>query len=123
MKTDKPKKDWSKFIEAKKEIDYTTAGKELEKALYEYMEREGWDFENGKFIDFNDDEEDHFLKKSRHTHIEQDQDQTSIEDLVEQSQIEIPDPEHNAINQQNASNQTEILASAEITEQTEIHKG
>ena len=70
------------------------------------MEREGWDFENEKFIDFNDDDEDHFLKKSRHTHIEQDQEQGSIEDLVEQSQIEIPDPEHNAINQENAINQS-----------------
>lgn len=68
VKTDKAKRDFSKFVKAKKEKDYTTAGKELENALYEYMEREGWDFENESFIDFNDKDEDDFSNKHRHTH-------------------------------------------------------
>ncbi len=74
IKTDKPKIDWSKFVEAKKEVEYVTSGSLLEQALYEFMEREGWDFENEKFIDFDDDDEIDLKLKPKHTHI----DQTSI---------------------------------------------
>lgn len=112
MKTDKPKKDWSKFIEAKKEIDYTTAGKELEKALYEYMEREGWDFENEKFIDFNDNDEDNFSKKHKHTHIKEDHDLKEDEDL----ENEITRNEHQVTNTEKASNPLAIEVSSEIPE-------
>ena len=71
IKSDKVKEDFSKFVEAKKEVDYTTGGKELENALYEYMEREGFDLETGKFIDFDDDEEEELKHKTQaHTHID-----------------------------------------------------
>ncbi|MDI6725283.1 MAG: hypothetical protein QMD61_11625, partial [Methanobacterium sp.] len=124
VKTEKPKKDWSKFIEAKKEKDYTTAGKELEKALYEYMEREGWDFENERFIDFNDNDENNFLNRTKHTHIDQDQDPRSIGedvDLTEQSRSEPSESEHNPVNNENSNNEAPIEAAA-IPEQTQFIK-
>ena len=67
IKSDKVKEDFSKFVEAKKETDYTTSGKELENAVYEYMAKEGFDIETGKFIDFDD--EDELMHKHRYTHI------------------------------------------------------
>ena len=71
IKSDKVKEDFSKFVEAKKETDYTTGGKELENAIYEYIEREGFDLETGKFIDFNDDDEEELMHKTQaHTHID-----------------------------------------------------
>lgn len=120
VKTERPKKDWSKFIEAKKENDYTTAGKELEKALYEYMEREGWDFENETFIDFNDKDEDNFSNKHRHTHIEQEQDQKSNEESTDPAETplhEIGKSGHKSVNHENIDNQAGIIASAELSEQ------
>ena len=71
IKSDKVKRDFSKFVQAKKDIDYTTGGKELENAIYEYIEREGFDLETGKFIDFNDDEEEELKHNPQaHTHID-----------------------------------------------------
>ena len=78
IKTDKPKIDWSNFVKAKKEVEYVTSGSLLEQALYEFMEREGWDFENERFIDFDDDDEIDLKLKPKHTHI----DPTSIEESV-----------------------------------------
>jgi len=112
VKTDKPKKDWSKFVEAKKELEYVTSGQLLEQAIYELMEREGWDFENEKFIDFNDNDEDNFSKKHKHTHIEEDHDLTTGEDL----ENEITRNEHQATNTENTSNPLAIEVSNEIPE-------
>lgn len=120
VKTDRAKRDFSKFVKAKKEKNYTTAGKELENALYEYMEREGWDFENESFIDFDDKDEDNFSNIHRHTHIDQEQDEKSNEESTDPAEIpqhEIGKSGHKSVNHENTDNQAGIIASAELSEQ------
>lgn len=84
------------------------------------MEREGWDFENEKFIDFNDKDEDDFPDKHRHTHIEQEQDQKSNEKSTDPAEIplhEVGKSGYKSVNHENTDNQAGIIASAELPEQ------
>jgi len=88
------------------------------------MEREGWDFENERFIDFNDNDENNFLNRTKHTHIDQDQDPRSIAedvDLTEQSRSEPSKSEHNPVNNENSNNEAPIEAAA-IPEQAQFIK-
>ena len=117
IKTDKPKIDWSNFVKAKKEVEYVTSGSLLEQALYEFMEREGWDFENERFIDFDDDDEIDLKLKPKHTHI----DQTSIEEsvnLVGKRKPEIQEQEQNPSYNPDEIEENAIIASCVNTEQT-----
>lgn len=113
MENKKLKKDWSDFCNAKDEIEDTTQGKELKKALYEYMAQEGWDPETRKFIDFNDDDNDSFSLIDKHTHI----DHHSL--LVEHNKIAVkrkPDPEKTPLTSPQKNQKEIITASCENTE-------
>ena len=116
IKTDKPKIDWSKFVKAKKKVEYVTSGSLLEQAVYEFMEREGWDVETQQFLDFNDDDINELNLKHMHTHI----DQISFEEHVAEKtihEIQESKQEHS-----NENNETKINAATENTEQTKFIK-
>ena len=96
-KTDKPKTDWSKFVRAKKKIEYVTSGSLLEQAVYEFMEREGWDVETQQFINFDDDDNEELKIKHKHTHIDH---KSLLEpvDLVEKMKHDIRKSEEKHVN-------------------------
>ena len=118
IKTDKPKIDWSKFVKAKKKDEYVTSGSLLERAVYEFMEREGWDVESQQFIDFNDDDIDELNLKHMHTHI----DPTSIEEIVDPVEKTIPEIQESKQEHSNKNDETKINAANENTEQTRFIK-
>lgn len=118
VKTDKPKIDWSKFVEAKKDVEYVTSGSLLERAVYEFMEREGWDVESQQFIDFNDDDIDELNINHMHTHI----DQTSIEEPIDPVEKTIPEIQESKQEPSNKNDETKINAANGNTEQTKFIK-
>ncbi|OEC84934.1 MULTISPECIES: hypothetical protein [Methanobacterium] len=115
IKSDKVKRDFSKFVQAKKEVDYTTGGKELENAIYEYMAKEGFDLETGKFIDFDDDEEEELMYNPKHTHI--DPKHVKHIDIAEKRKSKIQETGEEPVNIENVEEEA-ISALNVNTEQT-----
>lgn len=110
----KLKKEWTTFCNAKG----AKQGKELKKALYEFMEREGWDFENQQFIDF-DDNDDEFSLGDKHTHIDQKSIERSV-DLIQKPKIQ--EPEKNPVKSIEKGIKNDTYASSENTRQTMLLK-
>ena len=118
IKSDKVKRDFSKFVQAKKEVNYTTGGKELENAIYEYIEREGFDLETGKFIDFDDDEEEELNHKTQaHTHIDHKPIVKPI-DLPGKRKSKIQEIEEEPVNDMESTEEEAVSTLSATTEQT-----
>ena len=121
IKSDKVKRDFSKFVQAKKEVDYTTSGKELETAIYEYIEREGFDLESGKFIDFDDEDEEELKHKHKHTHIDHKPIIGPV-DLAGKRKPKIQEPEEKPVNDIENIEEEAISALNADTEQIKFLK-
>lgn len=121
IKSEKPKKDWSAFVNAMKEKGYHTSGSLLERAAYELMERECWDPETQQFINFDDDDDDVLKLRPKHTHIDQTLIEESVE-LAEKSDLEIPESMSEHTTSENISKETEADIINANTGQTKFIK-
>jgi hypothetical protein len=87
-----------------KDIGYETSGSLLERAAYELMEREGWDPETQEFIDFDEDDNDSFLPRPKHTH-----NKKFIEESVKVKRK--PEPEEDSLTSSQINPEEAVVAS------------
>ncbi|MGZ7095221.1 MAG: hypothetical protein ACXVHU_01990 [Methanobacterium sp.] len=73
------------------------------------MEREGWDFENQQFIDFDDEDNEPFSKLTNHTHINQ---RSLSESAATKRKPEIQNPGEEELNSLENSEEEAIIASS-----------